>query len=225
MGETNGFIKIHRKLLKWEWYDDVPTKTLFLHLLMTVNFTPGRYHGHDIPAGSGVYGLHKLREETGLSIQQIRTSLKKLESTQEINKQTTNKFSIISITRWDEYQINNKRATNEQQTTNNNIRSKEYKNNIPCQKFEELWHVFPKQRAGNKTKAYQAYLKTIKEGRSTAEELLEAVKNYSKSDEVARGYACGGARYFNDDKFNQDCSKPKQYEDDDDDFYYPPAAQ
>ena len=33
----NGYIKLYRSLLDWEWYDDTVTKCLFLHLLLTVN--------------------------------------------------------------------------------------------------------------------------------------------------------------------------------------------
>lgn len=33
-----GFIKISRKILDWEWYTDINTKTLFLHCLLKANF-------------------------------------------------------------------------------------------------------------------------------------------------------------------------------------------
>lgn len=39
-----GYIKIHRKMLDWEWYDDIPTKTLFLHLLLTANWKDSKWH-------------------------------------------------------------------------------------------------------------------------------------------------------------------------------------
>lgn len=130
-----GWIKLHRKLLEWEWYDDLPARVLFLHLLLKTERKCGRYHGHEIPAGSCVTGLHKLSEQTGLTYQQTRTALEKLRDTSEITIKATNKFSIISITNWSEYQENNKRITNEQQTDNKRIttskevKKKEDKNN------------------------------------------------------------------------------------------------
>ncbi len=30
---NDGFIKLHRKIIDWEWYDDINTKTLFIHIL------------------------------------------------------------------------------------------------------------------------------------------------------------------------------------------------
>jgi hypothetical protein len=144
-----GWIKLHRNLLRWEWYDDIPTKTVFLHLLLTVNYEPSKYRGHDIPAGSGVYGRKKLAEQTCLSPQQVRTALNKLEQTDEITIQSTNQFSIISMTSWDRYQheqpTDNKRITNEQQTSNKRITTSKERNNIRNKNKEvegafDLWN-------------------------------------------------------------------------------------
>ena len=30
----SGWIKIHRKITEWEWYDDVNTFRLFMHLIL-----------------------------------------------------------------------------------------------------------------------------------------------------------------------------------------------
>lgn len=34
---NQGWVKAYRQLLDWEWYTDVPTFKLFLHLLLIVN--------------------------------------------------------------------------------------------------------------------------------------------------------------------------------------------
>lgn len=68
--------------------------------------------------------------------------------------------------------------------------------------FEEFWKLFPKQRAGSKQKAYKSYCQAIKENRTTESDILEAVKAYSESDEVKRGFAKGCAAWINDDRFN-----------------------
>jgi hypothetical protein len=63
-----------------------------------------------------------LSSQIGLSVQATRTSLKKLEKGGEINKRSTNKFSIVSICKYDTYQCrespSNTPTTNEQQTNN-----------------------------------------------------------------------------------------------------------
>lgn len=85
---------------------------------------------------------------------------------------------------------------------NNRNNITETKKEIYKEKFEEWWSYFPKTRAGSKEEAFKKYIKTIEKDKLTPEWLLEKVKEYSKSKEVEEGYACGGARYFNDCKYN-----------------------
>ena len=40
-----GFILLHRSILRWEWYGDLNTARLFIHLLLTVNYEPQRWQG------------------------------------------------------------------------------------------------------------------------------------------------------------------------------------
>lgn len=71
-------------------------------------------------------------------------------------------------------------------------------------RFDEWWSVFPKQRAGSKAKARQAYLKALT--RDTEENIHEGTRQYSGSDEVARGFAKGAAAWLNDDRWLNDYS-------------------
>ena len=133
----DGYIKIFRQLLNWEWYTDGNVLRVFLHLLLNANFKPSRFRGLTLPVGALVVSIDSLSASLGLSSQQIRTALKKLESTGEINKQITNKFTIITICKWEcyqaetntEQQANNKQITNKQQANNKQITTEEeYKN-------------------------------------------------------------------------------------------------
>ena len=129
----DGYIKIFRQLLNWEWYTDGTTFRVFMHLLLSANFKPSRFRGFELPVGALVVSIDSLASALKLSNQQIRTALKKLESTGEINKQITNKFSIITICKWESYQCdfiaeqqtNNKQITNNQQTNNKQITTEE----------------------------------------------------------------------------------------------------
>jgi len=132
--EKKSFIVIDRKMLKWEWYQDSNTKNLFLHLLLIANWENKKWKGIDVERGSLITSIKHLSEQTGLTFQQIRTSLNKLISTNEITKKTTNKYTVITIENYNKYQNynkqNNKRATNEQQTNNNQITTTKQYNNI-----------------------------------------------------------------------------------------------
>lgn len=70
--------------------------------------------------------------------------------------------------------------------------------------FEEFWRLYPKQRIGNKQKAYLSYVRVLQEKRASVEQLLSAVKSYACSNEVEKGFAKGCQAWLNDDRFNID---------------------
>ena len=100
---AEGWIKIHKKITKWEWYTDSKMVHLFLHLLFKAQYEAGRWQGRDIKRGQLVAGLPSLARATGISIQSLRTCLKRLEDSGEIIKKSTNKFSVITICNYEEY--------------------------------------------------------------------------------------------------------------------------
>ena len=109
----NGFIKLHRKILEWGWYDDPNTKIVFLHLLLTANYAESSYKGIDLKPGQTVTGRKALSEALGISEQEVRTALNHLKSTNEITIKSTNKFSVVTIVNWESYQCVGDESTNE----------------------------------------------------------------------------------------------------------------
>ena len=91
------FIKLYKKIEEWQWYKDSNTKSLFIDLLLDANYEDRKTGLLDIKRGQCLTSLKRMQERTGLTFQQIRTSLDKLEKSGEINKQTTNRNSIITI--------------------------------------------------------------------------------------------------------------------------------
>lgn len=169
MASLNGFVKLHRKMLEWGWYSDETVKVVFLHLLLTANFKPGTFMGHEVKPGQVIVGRKKLAAELGLSERQIRTALDKLEKTKEISRKTTNKFTLITIENWafyqgcdsdDDQQTTSERPTNDQQMTNKRPQLKNVKkvkkvkkikkiNNVQPQAnelFETLWKLYPNKK-------------------------------------------------------------------------------
>lgn len=99
-----GFIKLHRQLIEWEWYSDIKVKTVFLHLLLTANFKTTNWKGTTIERGQTIIGTKKLGVTLGLSIQEIKTTLKKLKNSQQIHTRATNKFILVTIVNFELYQ-------------------------------------------------------------------------------------------------------------------------
>lgn len=82
------------------------------------------------------------------------------------------------------------------------IKEEEINKEEYTQDFEDFWELYPKQRAGNKKKAYKAYCRVLKENRCTKEKLLDVVKKYRQCKDVKDGYAKGCEAWLNDDRFN-----------------------
>ena len=101
----DGWIKLHRKFLEWEWFHNEEMVRLFIHLLLTANYADKKWNGILVKRGQVLTGRKKLSEGTGLSEQEIRTCLSRLKSTSEITIKSTNKYSIITINKYDDYQV------------------------------------------------------------------------------------------------------------------------
>lgn len=120
-----GFIKIDRGILDWEWYSDINTTRLFIHLILKANWKDGRFQGQEIKRGSFVTSYPKLAEETELTVNQVRTSLSKLKSTGEITVKSQSKFSVITVKNYCLYQdisqANHRQTTDKPQTNHSQI--------------------------------------------------------------------------------------------------------
>lgn len=110
----NGFIKLYRSLVSWEWYSDIITSRVFIHLLLTVNFEDIQWQGITIKRGERVYSFASLSDEIGITVQQLRSALKRLTITNEITSRSTTKYSVVTVKNYDRYQGATHQSTNEQ---------------------------------------------------------------------------------------------------------------
>ena len=132
---NEGFIKLYRKMLEWGWYDDGPTKDVFIHLLLIASYEDKAYRGIALERGQVVATVAEISKQTGLSRQQIRTAISKLISTSEVTTSKDGKYTVFTVKNYADYQAanqnSNQRATNEQPLSNHfsnteKVRSKEY---------------------------------------------------------------------------------------------------
>ncbi len=112
-----GWIKLHRKLTKWEWYQDGNTTRLFLHLLLMANHQDGRWQGIEVKRGQHITGRKRLAKDLKLSEKKIRTSLNKLKTANEVTIESTSMYSIVTITNYNTYNKRDLETANE--TANN----------------------------------------------------------------------------------------------------------
>jgi len=132
-----GWIKLHRQLLEWEWYDEPNTFRLFMHCLLKANHKDKMYRGQLVKSGSFLTSRDLLASETGLTTQQVRTSLKRLESTNEITTKKSKKGTVLQIVKYIAYQHDNQQnnqrfnqqLTNNQPTANQQLTTNKNDNN------------------------------------------------------------------------------------------------
>lgn len=150
MSNKGGWIKLYRELLdKPIWFESTPEQKVILVTLLLMANHDGRqweWQGQQYYAGPGqfVTSLSKIAEKAGpgISMQNVRTALKRFEKFNFLTNQSTKVNRLITIVNWGIYQDNpnepnkddnsqltkSQQSTNKELTTNKNVRNKECKN-------------------------------------------------------------------------------------------------
>lgn len=183
------YIKIDRKILEWEWYRNEHTKNVFFHCLLKANWKDGRFEGKEIPRGSFITSVKKLSIELDLTEDEVKTALKHLIQTGELTKQTTNKYTIISVSNYELYQdvtnqipnkftsvakllptIEEEKEREESKKDNKNTSRKAEAEAL----FENLWKLYPNKK-GKAQVSLAAKQRLLKVG---YDEMARAIDRY-----------------------------------------------
>ena len=138
-----GWLKLYRDLGdKPIWLESTSDqRSVLVALLMMVNYEPNKWEWqgkqYECMPGQVITSLPKIAERSGkgVSIQNVRTALKRFGKLGFLTDESTNKNRLITIVNWGFYQAlddesnrqTNKQLTGNQQATNSYIRSKEVK--------------------------------------------------------------------------------------------------
>ena len=209
---ASGWVNLHRKILGWEWYSDINTCRLFIHMLLKANWQEGKFRGTTVPRGSFISSLDKLSEETKLTKREIRTAISHLKMTGELTVKTTNRYSVFTIQNYDFYQSgdtqNDNQETNERQPNDilmtpieKEEKVKQEKNkNTMCKAdalalFESLWKLYPVKK-GKGQVSIAAKQRLLKVG---YEEIARAIDRYKADLEKDSGWRKpqNGSTFFN----------------------------
>lgn len=170
----NGFVKIHRSLLQWEWHDLPVMTSLFVHLILMANWKDGKYHGTDVPRGSFLTSTAKLAKVVGCNESTIKRGLKRLQETGEIYVKTSNAGTHIFVHNYAVFQDSGEdtctnQCTNE--STNRCTTIEEYKKERIKEKKETIlssfFELYPKR--GNKRQAATELVRLLNEGEDETE--------------------------------------------------------
>ena len=153
-----GYIKLDRAIRKWRWYTKKNMLNVWIELLLNAAFEDYYYDGQLIKRGQVLIGREKMANQLGIGVQELRTCLNRLVSTNEITIQSTNRGSIVTIINWDKYQSspsNTNQQTNRE--TNQQVTSNQPATNQPLTTIKEVKEV--KETLGiEKTRAHTRVL-------------------------------------------------------------------
>ena len=139
-----GWIKLHRKILDNPVINkDADYLAVWIYLLLNATHkeVSAIFKGKKILLipGQLITGRKSISDDLSISESKIYRILNDFKSEQQIEQQTSNKNSLITILKWNEYQnneqqneqqMNNKRTTNEQQVNTNKNERNNINNNI-----------------------------------------------------------------------------------------------
>lgn len=149
-GGNGGYIRLHRQILKWEWWSNPNTFRMFIYLLLKANYCDLKFEGKTIHRGQLVTSIPKLAQETTLTPRQVRVTLDHLKLTGEVTDTYTSKYRIITVVNYDKYQTDDsqngsqttgeRQANDRQMTASKEIKKdnkdkKEKNNNKPLKRF------------------------------------------------------------------------------------------
>lgn len=131
--ENEGYIKLFRKLLKSPiWENEKALKIWLWCLLKATHIKRDQLVGQQVvhlEKGQFIFGRKTATDDLNMKESTVYKYIKLLEKLQMIRIKSNNKFSVISIEKWEDYQIeelkdNNKITTKEQQSnTNKNVKN------------------------------------------------------------------------------------------------------
>jgi DNA-binding transcriptional regulator YhcF (GntR family) len=103
-----GWIKLHRKLLDNDIYRHDPTAwRVFCHFLLIV----------DHKTGCRDYGRFQVARELDMNPNTLYKAIKRLENAKMVTQESNNRFTVLSIVNWHDYQSNDNKAGNNKVTT------------------------------------------------------------------------------------------------------------
>ena len=151
-----GWIAVHRILLeKPIWLQSTPEQKVVLMTILLLADHEGNeweWKGEKYKTNPGQFisSLESIKNRSGkgISIQNVRSSLKRFEKLGFLTNESTNKNRLVTVVNWKSYQpkkdkptgksTSNQQATNKQPTTNNNVIMEECKEKDIYRAFDHL---------------------------------------------------------------------------------------
>ena len=114
---SNDWVKIHRKTIDSRVFSDDFLFRLWMWCLLKANWKRGWKNGREIPPGSFATGELSASDQLGVSGSKWRRGMDKLKEFGCINTKATNRFTIVTIEKWELYQSDDPKPTSHRRTS------------------------------------------------------------------------------------------------------------
>lgn len=108
--DGKGFALLHRKIMDVPFYKDAEAAHLWVHLLLRANHeqTLVSTDVGDVicERGEFITGRNTLAMETGLTADRVKSLLRKFQNLGMISTKSNNRFTVLKVVKYDEYQSN-----------------------------------------------------------------------------------------------------------------------
>ena len=100
----SSWIKLPRTFCDWRWYKDSKMVHLYLYILLHASIYEKEIGEVVLKRGQMLTSFASLCDSTGLSLQSVRTCMKKLEKTRQIKVSSCKRYTTITVVSFDNYQ-------------------------------------------------------------------------------------------------------------------------
>ena len=220
---STGWIKLHRKILDNAIFKNDKLFRVFMYLLLKAGHSEREQLLGDsivqLKSGQWATGRKAISRDTGLTEQNVRTAITKLEKLGILTIKVTSKYSIFSIANWDNYQQDNQQVTkcqptsNQQVTTIKNVKNDKNDKNIKKTKFSDLqqeafdhfWDLYPKKVAKpSALKSFKAKTKGMKEDQLMEFTDLISFDSSKRFEKTEKQFIPNPSTYLNQERYEDE---------------------
>ena len=211
----NGFFTLERKLTQHWCASDPNFLATWIWLLNDANWQDKKNLVNsqlvEIKRGQLIFGREAFSKKSGVSVSKLRRIMELLEKDGMIDQQKTNRYTIVTIKNYSQYQdvdqpTANRTPTEHQQTTTPKQvkQTKQLNKDIYTEKFFSFWEAFPKRHGSNpKSPAMNKFITLCKNG-VDPDMMIASAKMYGdeRRKENDPKFTCQAIVYLNQARYD-----------------------
>lgn len=225
---AGGFFKVNRAMLDHPIFAGQPDRiAAWVWMLATAAFRDTRLDAGgktvNIKRGQLLTSYRQMSKATGVSVQTLRTLLRRLQDENAINTETNTGRLLVTICNYEKYQASDDEANtarNTASTQHQHTKERREEDNIRLcvdhstrdELFERFWEVFPHRHGvkKDKKKAKEKWNQIARNPKHDLSRIAERAKAYRNDGAVLAGYGKGPVPWLNGECWNDEIEPPRR---------------